>query len=92
MEALKISERELCLRKLMTSWLPAMNPPREPKLFEKVPIIRSTLSVRPKWLATPAPFFPNTPRPWASSIITEALYCSASSVSLGSGTRSPSME
>ena len=42
--------------------------------LEKVPMIRSTSSVSPKWSHTPLPSLPNTPRPWASSTISEQLY------------------
>ena len=46
-DALKMSERELCLMRSITSWSPAMNPPSDPKLLENVPMMRSVLSVRP---------------------------------------------
>ena len=48
MLALKIRLRELCFRKFITVLSAAMNPPSEPKLLLKVPMMRSTLSVRPK--------------------------------------------
>ena len=76
----------------MTTWSPAMKPPSEPKLLEKVPMMRSVSLVRPKWLAVPEPFSPMTPRPWASSTITEALYFLARRTRSGSGAMSPSIE
>ena len=48
MLALKISDLELCLMKFIISLSEAIKPPSEAKDFEKVPIIRSTLSVSPK--------------------------------------------
>ena len=45
---------------------PTMNPPREAKLFEKVPIVMSTSFSRPKCAAVPLPP-PRTPMAWASS-------------------------
>src|SRR5665647_2067111 len=78
MLALKISVRELCLMKLMVSLSDAIKPPSDANDLEKVPMIRSTLSVRPKWDAVPAPLTPITPREWASSTMIVALYFLAS--------------
>jgi hypothetical protein len=56
MLALKISDRELCLIKLIVSLSEAINPPSEARDFEKVPITRSTLSVSPNVMQFPIHF------------------------------------
>ena len=63
MDALNMSDLAQCLMKFMTGLLPAMNQPNEPKDFEKVPMMRSTLSVSPKWSTDPLPWSPKTPNP-----------------------------
>ena len=69
-----------------------MYPPRLASDFEKVPMMTSTLSSSPKWLAVPRPPSPMTPRPWASSTMTRAPYFDASSQISGSFAMSPPME
>ena len=48
MLALKIRARALCFSQLAISWLVAMKPPMVASDFEKVPMMRSADSVRPK--------------------------------------------
>ena len=69
-----------------------MKPPMAARDLEKVPMIRSTSSVSPKWAAVPAPPGPSTPMPWASSSITWARCRRAMRTISGSLQISPSME
>ena len=71
-EALKMKEREEIRRYSITSAGPAMKPPQEARLLEKVPIRRSTSSSRPNSSQAPAPRAPSTPAPCASSTISRA--------------------
>ena len=71
-EALKMNAREETRMYSITSAEPAMKPPQEARLLEKVPIRRSTSSSRPKSSQAPAPRAPRTPTPWASSTIRRA--------------------
>ena len=91
-EALKTTGRARCLMKLMTSYGPAITPPRLAKLLLKVPITRSVWASRPKYSAVPRPCSPSTPMAWASSVITRARKRCASSTIFGRLQRSPSME
>ena len=67
-----MKDREAIRRYSMTSSEPAMKPPQEARLFEKVPIRRSTSSSSPNSSQAPAPRSPSTPTPWASSTISRA--------------------
>jgi hypothetical protein len=72
---------------------PAMNPPRTPMAFDRVPTWMSTrLASSPKWATVPLPPGPSTPLAWASSIIMIAPCFSATSTRAGSGAMSPSIE
>ena len=64
--------REAIRRYSITSAGPAMKPPQEARLLEKVPIRRSTRSSSPKSSQAPAPRAPRTPTPCASSTISRA--------------------
>ena len=64
--------REAKRRYSITSAGPAMKPPQEARLFEKVPIRRSTSSSSPKSSQVPAPRAPSTPTACASSTISRA--------------------
>ena len=46
-EAVKMKHRALCFTNSIISWDPEMNPPIEPKDFEKVPMTISTSSLTP---------------------------------------------
>ena len=67
-----MKEREEIRRYSITSAGPAMKPPQEARLLEKVPIRRSTSSSRPNSSQAPAPRAPSTPAPCASSTISRA--------------------
>ena len=47
-EAVKMKQRALCFTNSISSFEPEMNPPMEPKDFEKVPMTISTSSLTPK--------------------------------------------
>ena len=64
--------RDEIRRNSITSAEPAMKPPQEARLFEKVPIRRSTSSSSPNSSQVPAPRAPRTPTAWASSTISRA--------------------
>ena len=64
--------REVIRRNSITSAEPAMKPPQEARLFENVPIRRSTWSSSPNSSEAPAPRAPSTPTAWASSTISRA--------------------
>ena len=49
-----------------------MKPPQDARLFEKVPIRRSTSDSSPNSSQVPAPRAPSTPTPCASSTISRA--------------------
>ena len=87
-----MKEREVIRRNSITSSLPAMKPPHEARLLEKVPIRRSTWSSSPKSSQAPAPFSPRTPTPWASSTISRAPWAWQSSTIGGRSQTSPSIE
>ncbi len=87
-----MNEREAIRRYSITSSEPAMNPPQEARLLEKVPIRRSTSSSRPKSSQAPAPRAPRTPTPCASSTISRAPWRRQRSTIGGRSQTSPSME
>ena len=87
-----MNERLATRRYSTTSAEPAMKPPQEARLFEKVPIRRSTSLSSPNSSQAPAPRSPSTPTPCASSTISRAPYFAAGSTIGGRSQRSPSIE
>ncbi len=71
---------------------PTTNPPRLEKLFENVPVVRSTRSSSPNTEAEPRPPSPTTPTAWASSRSRAAPNSSASSTSPGTLASVPDIE